>query len=363
MEKNNNIFLRLGFFRPIAFSKKGLLLYKKNKLYFYESGIIRFFKRIKIGGLRGFLSFSRFTTRIMHRYVYCGISSSVTDYIYFAANNGVYSINTKNELKKIFSFRHLDMHRPLSFFEIKDVNGFSDCIVFGDYSYNKERHSMSIYSIVEDKVNPVYTFPSKTIRHIHSIIPDKFNNRVLVFTGDKDEECAIWESKDNFSTINPVFKGKQAYRFCVGRAYSDGVVMVTDSPFDENNVYKLTSDNKIVKLFKIQGPAVFFSYYNDKLVFATDVENDEKSLSFFEEFFINKKGDGVLDDFSHVYIYDNVSTKLKEICRFKKDCLPMRIFGFGTVHFPPVQEGNKLFMFPMSVKKHDQSLLCLEDNL
>ena len=350
------------FYRPITVSENGLLLYKNNKLFILKQDEISFFCKIKLAGYRGAFSKTRLLTRIFHRYVFCGITPKNSGFSFICFNDGVYKVdyNTKS-VSLSFSFECEGMHRPLAFFDIKDVPSFEDCIVFGDYSYNKNRNEISIYKYSFDKWEKALTFPPGTVRHIHSIIPDKYKDRVLILTGDYGDECAIWSATNDFKKLKCILKGEQKHRFCCARAYESGVILVTDSPFDENKVYRLTEDGGVflTELYSIKGPTVFFTYHGDNIVFATDVENDEKNLNPFQEFLINKKGDGVLDNFSHVYIFKKDGS-LKELVSFEKDRLPMRIFGFGTVHFPEGENGNVLYMYPMAVKRYDQWLVRID---
>lgn len=359
---------KLGFYRPICFSGDSLLCYKRNKLFLYKDGKFTYHAKIKINGYRGFFSFTRFLTRLMHRYVYCGTVPAGKNYALVAANNGIYKVDLicKDQVDRVFSFTPSDMHRPLAMFEINGVKGFSHYISFGDYCYNKERKEMKVncFNVDTEEWSSPAVFEAGEIRHIHSVIPDKYRSRVLVLTGDKNDECGIWEVTNNFKNIKILFRGKQEYRFCAGKAYEDRVILITDSPFEQNYLYSLTSsdlNNVLTPIYKIPGPTVFFSINDENsLIFATDVENDEKNLTPFQEFFINKRGDGVLDNFSHVFLYTE-DNELTEIASFEKDALPMRLYGFGTVHFPTGKSfDNSIYMFPMSVKKYDLHLVKAE---
>lgn len=351
-----------GFYKPITFiSGDRLLCYKRNKLYLLGNSGMKYFCDFPLSGYRGMFSRTRFLTRIFHRSVFCGIYFKEEDAAFVAANDGIYKVPFDGgKVVRTFEFKFSDMHRPLSFFEIKGVSGFDDCIAFGEYCYNQERHPISIYVYIKSTSSWTKAYTFNDIRHIHSIIPDKYNDRVLVLTGDKDEECGVFEFKSNFSVFRTISRGNQQLRFCCGKAYPDGVVLVTDSPFEQNYIYRLGIDDKFEKKDKILGPTVFFTENKDNLFFATDVENDEKNLSPFEEYFINKKGDGVLDNYSHLYCY-NPRIGIEEVARFKKDFWPMRIFGFGTIHFPNgFSDNGDIYCYPMSVYKYDQTLIALK---
>ncbi len=318
--------------------------------------------KIRINGYRGSFSKTRFLTRLFHRYVFCGITPQDADYSFLAFNDSIYKVDyRKKTVDFSMKFECEDMHRPLAFFEIRGVKGFFDSIVFGEYSYNKSRHAMSVFQYVNDEWKKVYSFPSGSIKHIHSIIPDPFRNRILILTGDLDHESMVWEAKNNFSDVKCLFGGKQEYRFCCAKAYEFGTVLITDSPYNQNNIFVLYDRPTVhlEKLYSLPGPTVFFASHNNDIVFATDVEDDAINRSPISRFLSNRRGAGVLDEFAHVFLL-NSNKELKELASFKKDVLPMRIFGFGTVHFPDGNKGDNLFLYPMSVKKLDQVLLCIK---
>jgi len=54
----------------------------------------------------------------------------------------------------------------------------------------------------------VWTFAG--IRHIHTVLANE--DEIWVTTGDLDEECGIWVTRDEFRTMDRIVGGEQRYR-------------------------------------------------------------------------------------------------------------------------------------------------------
>ena len=353
----------LGHFRPLCHTKFGLLVYKAQKLYLMDRETYKVEKvcDYPIEDRRKSICFCRLGARAAHICAYCGIETDGGALIAF--NKGVYFIDLINKVAiREHDFSAKGMRRPLSFSKIQGVNGFNECIVYGEYTPNIDDGPVAIYARLSNKWIKILEFPPNMVKHIHSIISDPYRNRVLILTGDRDEESAIWSVKDNFKSIKPILKGEQAYRACCARAYEKGVMIITDSPFDDNYIYMIYENDENVSVEKIAslpGPSVFYTFLKEKIVFATDVEFDFKNVQKKRLYFTRKLGDGVKDWFVHVFL-GNPFCGFFEIAEFKKDILPMGIFGFGNVHFPSGEYKNKLFMYPLAVKKYDERLIVID---
>jgi hypothetical protein len=353
----------LGHFRPLCHTEFGLLVYKAQKLYLMNRETYKVEKicDFPIEDKRKPVCFCRLGARAAHICAYCGIETEGGALIAF--NKGVYFVDLINKVVvREHDFSPKSMRRPLSFSKIQGIHGFSDCIVYGEYTANTDDDSVAIYARLSNKWKKVIEFPPNTVKHIHSIIPDPYRNRVLILTGDRDEESAIWAVEENFKSIKPILKGDQTYRACCARAYEDGVMIITDSPFDENYIYMIYENDEKVNIEKIAllpGPSVFYTFIEDKIVFATDVEFDFKNIQGKRLYFTRKLGAGVKDWFVHVFS-GNPQSGFNEIAQFKKDILPMGIFGFGNVHFPSGEYKNRLFMYPVAVKKYDERLIVID---
>lgn len=352
-------------YAPLCFIKNELLLYHMKSFYLMNTNNYEAYKicDIQFDDPRKWACFSPFGERASHISVYCGIE--VEGGAVVAYNRGIYYLDIvggKSVREKNFDLP--DMRRPLNFFRIKDVDGFDDTVVYADYSYNQNRRQMSIYKRLKPgQWEKMYTFPSNTVRHIHSVIADPYRDRVIVLTGDFGDECGIWECKNNFSSIKLIMGGDQKYRACCARAYEEGIVIVTDSPFDQNYVYLIKAKDGsagVEKIDCVMGPVVFYTYYGEDIVFSTDVEYDERHRDGLIKYISYKKAPGCKDWYSHLY-RGNPYSGFKELKKFQKDIFPMTAFGFGNVTFPNGESKGKLFYYPMSVKKYGAKLCVLTD--
>ena len=284
-------------YRPICYVDDKLLAYHREALYLINVNnyVAKKICNFPVCDSRRFMCFCDIGERLAHVYAYCGIE--VNGGALVAFNRGIYFVDTNNGIvTREHDFSISDMRRPLSLYRINNVKGFDDCVVYGDYSFNKVRCPMKIWKRNNNGDWEIaYEFPVGAVRHIHSIICDKFRERVIVLTGDFGDECAIWEFKSNFTEVKKILGSEQKYRACSAKAYEDGLVIVTDSPFDDNYVYLIKEekdDIDIKVLAEIKGPSVFFAYYKDKLVFSTDVEYDEISEKGLKQYITYKRGAG-----------------------------------------------------------------------
>ena len=255
-----------------------------------------------------------------------------------------------NELRVEHCFRE-EMNNPLSFTRIKDIDGFEDCIAYGEYFVNPSRKPVKIW--LRDKSGnwrDIYQFNGNII-HIHALVPDRLNNCVYILTGDFDDEAAIWVAKDHFKKVVALKKGEQRYRGCVGFATEKGLLYATDAPTEENALYLLGDDGNVTKIIDMPGPSIYGAEWNGVYYFATSVEPDS-SLPTWKYFLSRRHGPGMKDNYAHV-IAGNIDKGFKEIAKYEKDFWPLALFQFANVLFPECELKEKICMMPVSVKRLD----------
>ena len=195
----------------------------------------------------------------------------------------------------------------------------NDHIYFGEYFQNVEKEAVNIYGSKDKGKNwqVVYTFPRGCINHIHGLFYDSYTERVWVLTGDREDECIIGYTDDEFETLQEVFRGGQEYRSCQLFFYKDFVVYATDSQYIENEVRAINRETlEITTIAKIQGSAIKGGQTGDAAYLSTTIEPSE----------VNK------DKFAHIWITKD-GKHWKDVYEAKKDCWPA-IFQFGTFEFP-----------------------------
>lgn len=247
--------------------------------------------------------------------------------------------------------------RPLIFTTVKRIEGFEDCVCFGGYQANREKEPVHIYRrAATDKWEIVYTFKKGDINHVHNIVADSYRNCLWVFTGDFDEASAIWKITDNFQKVERVLCNSQQYRGCVVFPVEDGLIYATDAPFAPNYVYFMKEDLTIETICEIDGSCIYGCQYSDKIAFSSSVEPDGRQNSILNLLINRKRGAGIKDMYSHLYV-GNIENGFKEVYKEKKDIWPY-LFQFGVIRFPYGKNAtNKLYFQPVATNRHDLDLM------
>lgn len=250
--------------------------------------------------------------------------------------------------------------RPLQFSEIKGIDGFKDGIYFGGYVHNHEKAPVNIYRRKGmDEWEIVYTFPHGAINHVHNVVADPYRQCLWVFTGDFDDAAAIWKVTDNFNKVERIRCGNQKWRGSVVFVLPEGLLYATDTPRSDNYLYLLNPDSMELKvILPLDGSCIYGCKWDDSYVLSTTVESNGGEMNFFENWFGRKRGDGIKDEYVHMYC-GNLNAGFQEIYREKKDCLPFTPFQFGAFRFAVgVNNGNTLFFQPVATNKNDQKLMA-----
>lgn len=192
-------------------------------------------------------------------------------------------------------------------------------IYWGEYFANIGKEAVHVYVSIDGGLTwkIAYTFSEGNINHIHGLFWDEFTNRLWFCTGDRENECIIGYTEDEFKTIVEVFRGNQEYRSCQLFFYEHFVVFATDSQYVQNEIKMFARDSmQINSLVKIQGTAIKGGQLGNISFLSTTVEPSE----------MNK------DRYSHLWITDD-GISWREIFKEKKDIWPF-IFQFGSIEFP-----------------------------
>ena len=195
-------------------------------------------------------------------------------------------------------------------------------IFFGEYFMNMEKNSVHVYCSVDngETWSVAYTFEEGNINHIHGLFYDKYASRIWCLTGDRDNECIIGYTDDEFMSFVKVFRGGQEYRACNLFFYPDYFVYATDSQYMKNTIKKVDRKTlEITPLCEIQGTAIKGRQVGEYCMLSTTVEPSE----------INK------DTKSHLWFSKN-GTNWDELFSAEKDSYPA-ILQFGSIEFPNFQ--------------------------
>lgn len=273
----------------------------------------------------------------------------------------------KNIITREHSYRS-GMNNPLNFTHVSGIPGISDCVLYGEYFSNPNKETVAIFSRTEKGWFEIYRFPTGVVNHIHGIVADPFQCRLLILTGDDDKASGIWETRDGFKTVHPLLTGSQKYRACVAFPNANGIIYATDTPLEDNAVYKVAETQgkaEVQKLFPMPGPCIYGC--NIELqngwrgnVMATSVEPDSR-LKGWRYKLTYRLGPGVKNRFCHI-IAGNEEQGFSKWISLPKDALFMTIFQFGNMKFPQQEHRNKIYAVPQSLKRYDASTISISVN-
>lgn len=346
-------------------NKYKMLANLENISIFYKKGIMSYqdlmIKHLVIklySGINKVAYSIRILERLLRLEPRCAVASKNNQEIFISVHGKIlqYNIKTRNCQDSIY-FRK-GMNNPLTIASVNSIKEFHDCLAFGEYWGNKKKESVSVFARFVDKWENVYTFPAKSIKHIHAIVPASSLGGVLILTGDSDSESGIWLAKNNFNKVTPILCGSQQYRACVAFDTNNGILYATDTPLEQNYLY-LLKEGVLEKLYKMPGPCINGTKWGDEFVFATSVEPDS-SLPIWRYIITRKIGKGVKDRFVHI-ISGNLEKGFKEVLYLEKDILPMWFFQFGNVQFPLNVGNDKLIITPIGVKYFDGRTIILSN--
>ena len=330
-------------------------------LYDYEDGKLYVKLRLPIN----FFTFLIIRFRLMERLLRLSVSKftklSSNEYL-FAYKGAIYNYN---RISKKIDFEHklrTNMSKPLNIVSIKNVEGFNDMCMYGDYFRNLSKEEVSLYArnYGQSSWAKVYTFPVRTIDHIHNIVPDPMTGSIYVLTGDTDSETFIFEFKNNFTECRTIAGGSQDYRTCNLFKIHDAFLYATDSPFQYNYIYKIVLKNHEAILSKIQqinGPSIYSNSWNDSFVFITSVESEYNGNSI-KYLLSRKRAKAIIENEMKVYI-GRIENGFEEILSLEKDFFPGGLFQFANAEI--ISTETKLVLYLTGIKKYD-GYSCLIKN-
>ena len=201
-------------------------------------------------------------------------------------------------------------------------------VFFGEYFQNMGKQAVNIYGSDDNGQtwNIVFTFSEGNINHIHGLFFDKYTNRIWVATGDRENECIIGYTEDEFKTVVEVFRGGQEYRTCQLFFYKDFIVFGTDTQYQQNVIKKFDRKTlEITELQKVQGSVIKGGQVGDVAFISTTVEPSDVNTDKWAHLWVTKDG-----------------LHWEEKYKAKKDWLPATLFQFGTFEFPQYYGVEKL---------------------
>lgn len=212
-------------------------------------------------------------------------------------------------------------------------------VYWGEYFGNENRKQVRIFRLGLDETScdVAYRFPPGSIRHVHGVFYDQYEQKIWVTTGDNDNESGIWVTHDRFRTLEMILGGRQQLRTIQLLFKEDYVYFGSDTPLERNFIYRLERVSGRVEKLQEVGNSVFWGCkVGDYLFFSTAVEPSK----------VNKCRDSCIWG-------SKDGENWQCIARFRKDIWPMKLFQYGQIFFPSGENNTDYLWFtPFATEKH-----------
>lgn len=326
----------------IHFSENDILISSNyNSIYYKTNNLDQIIKLPEASIIKRFFGLFRISRRLL-RLDKCNVFYHEKNLIIIRQGIVYYYDHITQKLEETLKLRNCRnvMHQSIN----STPEGY---IYFGEYGANDARGTVPIYRSIDGGKSweEIYTFPAKSIKHVHGCYYDKFTDKIWVCTGDfKDESWILIANKD-FSEVKKIGDGQQKYRTCSIIFTEDKVHWLMDSPIEPS--YHIIFDRKTEAIEigqKLMGPA----WYTKKIDENTYLAGTTREI-----------GPGVLDNNAHLYISKDLKN-WEVIKQFEKDNLTMKYFKFGVIGFADGKQTlEEVYIFLEALKGLDgKSLLC-----
>ena len=210
-------------------------------------------------------------------------------------------------------------------------------IYYGAYTGNPERLDVRLYRVDgQHDASVVHTFHG--VRHVHSVSHDPYTDNLWVTTGDDDEECGLWRIRRD-GEPEYVVGGSQQLRVVQPLFTESHVLFGTDSPLEQNHIYRLSRDDlSVEKVCEVPNSVFYGCRVGGHVYFSTAAEPSE--VNSVDEFLVVGSNDG--------------GKNWRTVVRCRKDRLPFKLFQYGQVHLPHgTNDTGHLYYTPMGAAGAD----------
>jgi hypothetical protein len=200
------------------------------------------------------------------------------------------------------------------------ITATSDGRVFwGEYFDNPQRDEVYIYASLDEGMTwqVAHTFARGSIRHVHNVLYDQWENCLWIFTGDYGAECRILRASLDFKTVDEVAGGDQQTRAVAAVVNEDGLYFATDTPLEQNYIYYLSRRGRVLRLGTLPSSSIYACKNRSGMFFSTMVEPSEVNPSPW----VNLLGSGD-------------GAEWASLARWRKDRWVMKFFQYGNAFLP-----------------------------
>ncbi len=153
-------------------------------------------------------------------------------------------------------------------------------VFWGEYFDNSGRDEVHIYGSEDRGVSwkIVYSFPKSSIRHVHNIVYDRWEDCLWVLTGDIGEECRVLRVSTDWNKVETLLSGNQQARAVAAVPREDGLYFASDTPLEQNYIYKLDRQGNLARLSEIHASVLCGCAVSDAIFFTTMIEPSTVNL-------------------------------------------------------------------------------------
>jgi hypothetical protein len=192
-------------------------------------------------------------------------------------------------------------------------------VLWGEYFDNASRDEVHIYASSDSGAHwdVAYTFLRATIRHVHNIVHDPWENCLWILTGDYGNECRVLRASCDLAQIDVVLQGNQQARAVALLPAENGIYFSSDTPLEANFISYLDRRGHLSKLAPIASSSIYGCRVQNNLFFSTMVEPSD------------------LNSDSHVRVYGSRDGGTwNSLLSWQKDRWPLGLFQYGNAFLP-----------------------------
>ena len=200
-------------------------------------------------------------------------------------------------------------------------------VFWGEYFDNPGRDGVHIYGSDDQGASwrVVSSFARQAIRHVHNIAYDRWAQCFWVLTGDVGEECRILRASLDWSQVELVISGNQQARAVAAVPQEDGLYFASDTPLEQNFIYKLDRDGRLARLGQCHASVLCGCAAGGAVFFTTMVEPSSVNL----------------DRSVAVYGGSGEAAGIR-LCSWKKDGWSDKLFQYGNAFLPSGETATSL---------------------
>jgi hypothetical protein len=195
----------------------------------------------------------------------------------------------------------------------------NDYIFWGEYFDNPERNEVHIYASTDrgGHWDVAHTFPRGSIRHVHNIVYDEWEDCFWVLTGDHGSECRVLRASCDFKSVDVLLSGNQQIRSAALVSTREALYFSSDTPFETNHVYRIDREGNVSTVATLNSSSIYGCRVGNAIFFSTMIEPS------------------AVNSDRNVCLYGSRDGDLWScLQQWKKDRWPMRLFQYGNAFLP-----------------------------